>query len=44
MAVESTKLEGMKDFRVMPVSHTFLAYDGDVVDHVIHFLRHGRFK
>jgi pimeloyl-ACP methyl ester carboxylesterase len=44
VAVESTKLEGMKDFRVMPVSHTFLAYDSDVADQAIHFLQQGRFK
>lgn len=44
VAVESAKLEGMKDFLVVPVSHTFLAYDSDVADQAIHFLQQGRFK
>jgi pimeloyl-ACP methyl ester carboxylesterase len=44
VAVESTKLEGMTDFRVFSVSHTFLAYDNEVADQAIHFLQHGRFQ
>ena len=44
VAVEKTKLEGMQDFLVMPVSHAFIMQDQAVVDQVIFFLRHGRFE
>jgi len=43
VAIERTKLEGMADFLVMDVSHTFIMQNPEVVDEVIHFLRQGRF-
>jgi hypothetical protein len=33
----------MMDFLVMPVTHTFIMWDDDVLEQVVQFLRHGRF-
>jgi pimeloyl-ACP methyl ester carboxylesterase len=43
VAIERTKLEGMTDFLVMNVSHTFIMQNPEVVNEVIHFLQKGRF-
>lgn len=43
VAVERAKLEGMDDFLVLPVNHTFMVMDEVVIAQVLHFLRHGRF-
>lgn len=42
--VESTKLEGMQDFLEVPVNHSFLPLDKDVIDATIRFLKTGSFK
>jgi len=42
--VESTQLEGMRDFLSLPVSHTFIMRSAEVARQVIHFLRQGRFE
>ncbi len=44
VAVERTKLEGMSDFRVMHLSHTYIMEDPEVVSEVIYFLENGRFR
>jgi len=44
VAIEKTKLEGMTDFLVMDVSHTFIMQNPEVVDEVIYFLQKGRFS
>jgi triacylglycerol lipase len=44
VAIEKTKLEGMADFLVMDVSHTFIMQNPEVIDEVIHFLQKGRFS
>ncbi|MDH3996831.1 MAG: alpha/beta hydrolase, partial [Desulfobulbaceae bacterium] len=44
VAVEKTKLEGMTDFLVMPVSHAYIMQKPEVVDEVIYFLQQGRFN
>jgi triacylglycerol lipase len=44
VSVENAKLEGMRDFLVMPVSHPFIMKDEAVATQVLHFLRHGRFE
>jgi len=44
VAVERAKVEGMKDFLVVPVSHPFIMADETVGDQVASFLRRGRFE
>jgi len=44
VSIERTKVSGMKDFLVLPHSHTFIMKSKDVIDQVIHFLKHGAFK
>jgi hypothetical protein len=44
VAIARTKLEGMADFMVMDVSHTFIMQKPEVVDEVIHFLQKGKFN
>lgn len=43
VAVENTRLEGMRDFLVVSVSHPFLMKSPEVIRQAIHFLRSGRF-
>ncbi len=43
VSVESAKLEGMKDFLVVPEAHTFIMYDDEVLRQVTYFLKHGMF-
>jgi pimeloyl-ACP methyl ester carboxylesterase len=43
VSVESAKLQGMRDFVVLPVSHPFLMKDDEAIKQTIHFLRNGNF-
>lgn len=43
VSVESTKVEGMRDFIEVPYSHTFIMQREEVIDQVKYFLRNGRF-
>ncbi len=43
VSVESAKTPGMKDFLVVPHSHTLILFSEEVIDQTIHFLEHGRF-
>lgn len=43
VAVERAKVEGMKDFLVVPASHTFIMMDEEVGRQVVRFLREGWF-
>ena len=44
VSVRSTKLEGMKDFLVVPYSHTWMAWRKPVLESIVIFLRNGRFN
>ena len=44
VAVNETPVRGMVDFIELPVGHTFMMWDAEVRDQVLHFLRHGRFN
>ncbi len=43
VSVESTKVAGMRDFVALPVTHTFMMRDSEVISAVVHFLDEGRF-
>jgi pimeloyl-ACP methyl ester carboxylesterase len=43
VSVERTKLAGMKDFLVVPHSHTFIMRSNEVIRQTIRFLREGSF-
>lgn len=44
VSVESSKLSGMSDHLVMPVNHTFMMRDKEVLEQIVHFLEFKRFK
>jgi hypothetical protein len=44
VSVERAKVAGMKDFLVLPHSHTFIVKSKDAIEQVIYFLKHGTFK
>lgn len=44
VSVNNAKLTGMKDFLVVHKTHTFIMYDTDVINQVIHFIETGYFQ
>jgi triacylglycerol lipase len=43
IAVDRTKVAGMKDFLILPRSHIFIMRSEDAIKQVIHFIEHGTF-
>ncbi|MEO0795047.1 MAG: alpha/beta fold hydrolase [Verrucomicrobiota bacterium] len=43
VSVESTKLEGMSDFKVIHVSHPMIVIDAEAMDNIVAFLQTGEF-
>jgi pimeloyl-ACP methyl ester carboxylesterase len=43
VSVESAKVPGMRDFLIVPASHSFMMYDREVARQAIYFVEHGRF-
>ncbi len=44
VSVEHAKLEGMKDFMVLPSTHPFIMRNEKAIEQTIYFLNHGVFK
>lgn len=44
VSVAATRLEGMRDHLVLPVSHPFIMRDKEAMHQVVHFLQHGMFQ
>ena len=44
VSVESTQLDEMSDFLVVEHGHTFIMNQKDVIEQVLFFLKHGKFK
>lgn len=44
VSVERAKVAGMKDFLVLPQSHTFIVKSRDAIEQVIYFLKYGMFN
>lgn len=43
VSVDSTKLEGMQDFRALRSSHVFIMRNRQAIKNTVYFIRHGRF-
>jgi triacylglycerol lipase len=43
VSVNGAQLKSMKDFLVMPYTHTFIMLHADVINEIVYFLQHGEF-
>ena len=43
VSIENTKLEGMNDHIVLPVSHPFIMRDDETISQIIYYLKNGKF-
>ncbi len=43
VALEKTRLEGMRDHITLSATHTFISWKPDTFKQIIHFLKHGEF-
>lgn len=43
VSAESTRVEGMKDYLLLPVTHTFLMRSEQVINQALHFIQRGKF-
>ena len=41
--LSNTQCSNMTDFIVMPLHHSFMTWDSELIEQVVHFLEHGRF-
>lgn len=44
VSIEATKVAGMKDHIVLPVTHTFMMNSGEVLNQALHFFQKGYFR
>lgn len=44
VAIEKTKVNGMKEHLVLHTSHTFIIYNNNAIDQTIYFLKNGNFN
>lgn len=44
VTVDETRLPGIKDHLVLPVTHTWMLVSPEVADQAAHFIRHGEFR
>ena len=44
VSIENTKIEGMNDHLIMPVTHTFMMRNTAVIEQVVQYLQYGKFS
>lgn len=44
VSLESTRVEGMRDFIALPTTHPFMMKNKEVIEETVHFLQYGKFR